>query len=101
MHSCLYLQVFQNKQLHSILEGLSVHLVEASPAMAALQASTIQATDITAHSSTSSSSPSPTAHVSAGCYQSGRVAGEVEVSWYRQLKDVPHGVFLFLVFVIV
>ena len=77
--------------------------MEASPAMAELQASTIQASQFTAPSS--SSSPGSLKGVElgeqelgqgekvmgSGCYQSGRMAGDVAVAWYKQLKDVPQG----------
>jgi len=98
----LMLQVFQNKKLCSIIEGLSIHLVEASPAMAELQASTIQASQLTTPTTPPSSSPASLRGVELGeqeeaglgencCYQSGRVAGNVPVAWYKQLKDVPQG----------
>ncbi len=87
--------MFHNKKLQSILDGLSVHLVEVSPAMADIQATTIQATP--SHLSASPASSTQDADGEVIGYKSGRVAGgRVSVTWHKQLEDIPQGLILSL-----
>lgn len=69
-------QVFRHKQLRAITRGLSLHLVEASPALGSIQQLTLQAT--------------PTNHTHGGSYKTAHV-DDIPVHWYQQLKDVPPG----------
>lgn len=72
----VYVQVFQHKQLRAITRGLSLHLVEASPALSSIQQATLQAT--------------PTDHTHSSSYKSGDVEG-IPVFWYQELEQVPQG----------
>ena len=74
------MKVFQMEKLRSILEGLSLHLVEASPALADIQEKSLQATP-TSHT--------PDDDMPYKCSVIESVG--VSVSWYQQLKDVPQG----------
>jgi hypothetical protein len=69
--------VFRHERLKSILQGLSVHLVEASHSLSAIQEQTLSA--IPSHT------PSGSTH-----YKTGQVDG-VDISWYQHLEGVPQG----------
>lgn len=78
-------QVFRHNKLRSFLQDLSIHLVEASPPLSDIQHETVLATPTHA--------PQPLAthptHTPLP-YKTSRV-DNVDVCWYRQLKDVPQG----------
>lgn len=73
-------KVFKHKRLSSILEGLSVHLVEASPALSSHQAQLLGVLPAAASEGNSSTA-----------YRSGSVDG-VPVFWYHDLKEIPQGI---------
>ena len=75
-------QVFNHEKLRSILQRMTIHLVEASPSLSAIQEQTLSATP--------SHTPPPPSHTPSSHYRAGQVDG-VEVFWYRQLKEVPEG----------
>lgn len=68
-------------QLKQVVGGasVSVHLVEVSPVLSALQAQTL-----TAESHVTSEGEEPV-------YRHGNTADGIEVKWYRRLQDVPRG----------
>lgn len=68
-------------QLKQVMGGasVSVHLVEVSPVLSALQAQTL-----TVESHVTSEGEEPV-------YRHGNTADGIEVKWYRRLQDVPRG----------
>lgn len=78
------LRVFSHKKLRHILQSLSLHLVEASPALTTIQEQALTATP--SHTHTQQATPSPTNHH----YRASQVDG-LDVFWYRDLKEVPEG----------
>lgn len=104
-------QVFKHQKLRSILQGLSVHLVEASLSLSAIQERTLLTASSHAPSETAASNYAPVQTPSDGSshtpiqpavsnhtpsghahYKTSQVDG-VEVFWYQQLTDVPQGAY--------
>ncbi len=85
IHTSLQLQVFSHERLKSILNGLTIHLVEASPALSSIQQQTL--------TESPASTPPPNDAPPSSPYQSCRLEahGGVEVHWYKKLEDVPRG----------
>ncbi len=90
--------MFNHERLRSILTGLTVHLVEASPALSVIQQQTLTESSATPpHNSATppldSATPSPDSVTSSSPYQSCTLEsyGGVEVHWYRNLEEVPKG----------
>lgn len=69
-------------QLRQVMGGasISVHLVEVSPVLSALQAQELTGSD--SHMTAEGEEPA---------YRRGNTADGVQVSWYRRLQDVPSG----------
>ena len=84
-------QVFSHDKLKSVLDGLSVHLVEASPALSSVQYHTL--TGHTDHTPTDSQPVASDDNLPANPYKTCQLEdhGGVEVSWWRKLEDVPKG----------
>ncbi|XP_064402936.1 protein arginine methyltransferase NDUFAF7, mitochondrial-like [Halichondria panicea] len=79
------LRVFSHERLKSILNGLTIHLVEASLALSSIQQQTL--------TESPASTPPPNDAPPSNPYQSCRLEahGGVEVHWYKKLEDVPRG----------
>ncbi len=77
--------MFSHKRLKSILNGLTIHLVEASPALSSIQQQTLTESRASTHPPNNAPPSSP--------YQSCRLEAHsgVEVHWYKKLEDVPKG----------
>ncbi len=77
--------MFSHERLKSILNGLTIHLVEASLALSSIQQQTL--------TESPASTPPPNDAPPSSPYQSCRLEahGGVEVHWYKKLEDVPRG----------
>ena len=85
--------MFSHERLKSILEGLTLHLVEASPALSAIQHHTLQelkdkhTPPLGPTSLTGDEVPSSIPYKT--CILDNHSG--VEASWYQRLEEVPQG----------